>query len=199
MRVTRKTVTTAPVLEPVTLSETKTFLNVDFNDEDTLITSLIKAGRQYIETTYNVALITQTVLFTLERFPQTKETSDPLALIEPVIKPVQSVRFIEYYDGANQVQTLSGANYELIRDDYGWPQIHRAYNAIWPETYRRTDAVTVSLFAGYGAAVSTVPEPVRLALLVWIKFMYDNREDMPVKPYVRTSDMLLKNYFGHDL
>lgn len=199
MRVTRKTLVTAPTVEPVTLAEAKTFANIDANDEDALINSLIKAARQYVETTYNVALITQTWDFFLDRFPQYVETSDPKALIEPVIKPLIQVRSIIYYDGANQEQNVNGVDFEVVANDYGWPQIHRAYNVTWPETYVRQDAVKVRVDAGFGPTAASVPEPVKLGMLVFIKFLFDNREDMPVKPYVRTADLLLKNYFGHDL
>ena len=199
MRITRKTLISAPAIEPLTLSDTKAFINVASTDDDALITSLIKAARQHVEATYNIALISQTWDFVLDEFPQYKETEDPDALIEPLIKPVQSVTSISYYNAANALTTLSASTYELVANGYGWPQIRRAYNELWPETYDRSDAVKVRLIAGYGAAAADVPEPIKIALLVFVKFLYDNREDMPVKPYVRTTDLLLKNYFAHDI
>ena len=199
MRVTRKTLVTAPAIEPLVLTDVKNFINVSGTDDDTLITSLIKAARQHIETTYNVALISQTWDFTLGRFPQYVETVDPQALIEPVIKPLQSVTSISYYDGANSLQTLSAAVYEVVKNDYSWPYIRQAYNQFWPETYDRTDAVTVRVVAGYGATAADVPEPIKIALQMFVKYLYDNREDMPIKPYVRAVDLLVKNYLGHDL
>ena len=199
MRITRKTLVTAPAIEPLALADVKNFINVSGTDDDTLITSLIKAARQHIETTYNVALISQTWDFTLGRFPQYVETVDPQALIEPVIKPLQSVTSISYYDGANSLQTLSAAVYEVVKNDYSWPYIRQAYNQFWPETYDRTDAVTVRVVAGYGATAADVPEPIKIALQMFVKYLYDNREDMPIKPYVRAVDLLVKNYLGHDL
>lgn len=199
MRVVRKTLVSAPAVEPLVLADVKNFINVSHTDDDALITSLIKAARQHVEQTYNVALINQTWDFTLDEFPQYKETSDPDALIEPLIKPVSSVTNITYYDAANVLQTLSASAYELVANNYGWPYIRRAYNNFWPETYDRTDAVKVRIVAGYGASGANVPEPVKIGMSMFVKFMYDNREDMPVRPYVRTMDLLLNNHFGHDL
>lgn len=199
MRIVRKTLVSAPAVEPLVLADVKNFINVSHTDDDALITSLIKAARQHVEQTYNVALINQTWDFTLDEFPQYKETSDPDALIEPLIKPVSSVTSITYYDAANVLQTLSASAYELVANNYGWPYIRRAYNNFWPETYDRTDAVKVRIVAGYGASGANVPEPVKIGMSMFVKFMYDNREDMPVRPYVRTMDLLLNNHFGHDL
>lgn len=199
MRIVRKTLVSAPAVEPLVLADVKNFINVSHTDDDALITSLIKAARQHVEQTYNVALINQTWDFTLDEFPQYKETSDPDALIEPLIKPVSSVTSITYYDAANVLQTLSASAYELVANNYGWPYIRRAYNNFWPETYDRTDAVKVRIVAGHGASGANVPEPVKIGMSMFVKFMYDNREDMPVRPYVRTMDLLLNNHFGHDL
>lgn len=199
MRIVRKTLITPPASEPLVLADVKNFINVSSTDDDALITSLIKAARQHVEATYNVSLINQTYDFVLDEFPQYKETQDPEALIEPLIKPVGSVTSITYYNEANALQTLSASTYELVANGYGWPYIRRAYNQFWPETYDRTDAVKVRVVAGYGATAADVPEPIKIALLTFVKFLYDNREDMPVKPYVRTTDLLLNNFFGHDL
>jgi peptide/nickel transport system permease protein len=53
--------TTAPASEPITLTEAKAHLRVDFDDDDTLITAMIAAARGYVEEHCNRALLTQTV------------------------------------------------------------------------------------------------------------------------------------------
>jgi uncharacterized phiE125 gp8 family phage protein len=203
MRITRKTLVTAPALEPLALNETKDFINVSGSDDDTLISNLIKAARQYVEQNYNVAMITSTWDFTMERFPQWKHTEDPHSLIEPMILPVQSITSITYYDANNDLQTLSASAYEAQLDNDRFPAIWRAYEQLWPETYVRRDAVKIRLVAGYGATAASVPEPVRVALLMFVKFLFDNREDMPINknivPYPRAVEMLLRNFYYNDI
>lgn len=202
MKIFRKTLVTAPATEPISLSDTKDFINVSGTDDDTIVTNLIKAARQYVEQNYNVGLITQTWDFVLERFPQYKHTSDVDSLIEPMIFPVQSITSITYYDANNVLQTLPASSYEAQLNDIRFPSIWRAYNELWPEAYVRRDAVKVRLVAGYGTA-SDVPEPVKVALLMFVKFLFDNREDMPINknvvPYPRAVEMLLRNFYANDI
>ena len=52
--------------EPVTLAEAKAWLRVDYTDDDTLITSMIKSARQSIEHFTNRALVIKTVSLNAE-------------------------------------------------------------------------------------------------------------------------------------
>ena len=47
--------------EPITTAEAKTYLEVDFTDDDTLIASLITTAREYIESYCNVSLTAKTI------------------------------------------------------------------------------------------------------------------------------------------
>lgn len=47
----------ADVVEPVTLAEAKTWLKVDYTDEDAMITDMITSARQAIEAYTNLALV----------------------------------------------------------------------------------------------------------------------------------------------
>jgi uncharacterized phiE125 gp8 family phage protein len=49
---------TGPAIEPISLAETKTFLRVEHDDEDQLITALIAGARSHIEAQTQTALIT---------------------------------------------------------------------------------------------------------------------------------------------
>ena len=73
-------IVTVPVsVEPITLADAKTFIRVDYTDEDTLISGLISRARSYAEMVTGRALATQTVqeIFTIER-PQGGELSGTL-------------------------------------------------------------------------------------------------------------------------
>src|SRR5689334_10750978 len=54
-------VITPPSSEPITLSNVKDWLNIDFSSKDTLISSLITRARSYAETVTGRALATQQI------------------------------------------------------------------------------------------------------------------------------------------
>lgn len=58
----RISVTEGSITEPVTAAEAKTWLRVDYSDDDTLITGMIKSARQSIEQFTNLALVDKSVL-----------------------------------------------------------------------------------------------------------------------------------------
>ena len=52
----------APAVEPITLTEAKAYMKVDYTNDDTLIEDvLIPSARQMVEKMLNKALITQTL------------------------------------------------------------------------------------------------------------------------------------------
>lgn len=52
-----KKVTVAPDTEPVTLAEAKLYMNVDYSEKDTIITSLITAARQLLEDKFDLGIV----------------------------------------------------------------------------------------------------------------------------------------------
>lgn len=159
--------TVAPAAEPLTLAEAKAHLRVDSTSEDALITTLITVARQSAETFTRRALITQTWALKFDAFPD--EITVPLP-------PLQSVTSIGYVDSDGAAQTLATSGYQVNTDTQPG-RIKPAYGARWPATRADTyGAVTVTFVAGYGAAGSAVPEPIRQAMLMQIGHMFERRE-----------------------
>lgn len=158
-------VTTAPALEPVTLTEMKLDMRVDCSDDDALITSLIVAARQACEDYEHRAYVTQTITAKLDYLP-TK-------IILP--KPrLQSVTSVTYTDSGGDVQTLSSALYQV--STYREPgEVVIAYNANYPGNRDYTDSVTIVYKAGYGDAASNVPDITKTAIKLMCAHLYDNR------------------------
>lgn len=159
---------TAPAVEPVTLTEAKAHLRVDGTDEDTFITSLIVAAREYCEKYSNRACITQTWYLWLDSFP----CSDSISLPLP---PLQSVASIKYYDTDNAESTISNGDYFV--DPVSEPgRISLAYGKRWPGiVLRPVNGVCIEFVCGYGLAVA-VPQGIKQAILLLVGHWYGNRE-----------------------
>lgn len=154
---------TAPTHEPVTLIEAKDHLRVDHADDDALISALIVAARQWCEEYTGRQFMTSTWDWTLDEFASLFSVPRP---------PLQSVTSVKYLDSDGVEQTLVSTAYRV--DAISEPgRIALDYDQSWPSTYSVLNAVTVRFVAGY----TTVPEPIRQAVLIMVGELYENRED----------------------
>lgn len=161
---------TAPAVEPVTTTEAKSQLRVDFTDDDTLIAALITAARQMVENITRRALVTQTWDLFLDAFPGER-------FIEIPLPPLQSITSVTYYDDADVVTTFASTSYYVdtkrepgrivLRDDASWPSA----------TLRGANGVAVRFVAGYGLAVA-VPQAIKQATLLIVGDLYEHRENV---------------------
>lgn len=155
-------VITAPVLEPVTLSEAKLHLRVDTTTDDTLITALIAAARETIEERVGMALLTQTRDAYAPAFPAETVLTLPYG-------PLQSVTGVYYTETDSSSElTFAAASYLsqtwrnaiVLKSGYAWP----------------TDAtMRVRYVCGYTSA-GLIPQRLRQALLLLVGHWYENRE-----------------------
>jgi uncharacterized phiE125 gp8 family phage protein len=175
------TVVTAPAGEPLTVDETKLFIRDDaIADQDDVVEMLISAARQFAEQELGRYLITQTLDFSIDRFPCNENQKndsrryDGLAPYAILLPPLQSVTSITYVDLAGATQTLAVDQYQV--DAKSRPaRILPAYGVFWPSTREQPNAITVRFVAGYGTA-EQVPQCVKQWMLLKIKAGYDNRD-----------------------
>lgn len=161
--------TVAPSASLVTLTEAKLHCRIDGPDEDVLLGALVKAAHDHIDGYSGVlgrALLTQTWRQDFDAF------SDTMRL---PVGNLLAVSSITYYDSTNAQQTLASSVYTGFSDTFG-PYVTRKPGQVWPGTYTRPDAVSVTWTAGYGPAASDVPAPVKQAALLLIGHWYANRE-----------------------
>ena len=160
--------TVAPTSMPVSLTEAKAHLRVDHDDQDDLITAQIKAATAYLDGYSGIlgrALIIQTWQQDFAGF------ADRLAF---PISPVTAIVSVAYFDAGNMQQTLDADVHDLFADARG------AYVALrprqsWPVTFNRTDAVSITFTAGFGAATD-VPDPIRQAILLIVQRLFDGAD-----------------------
>jgi len=163
---------TAPTVEPLTATEAKAHLRVDYSTDDTLIASLIVAAREYVEQITGRALLTQTWDLFLDRFSG-REIDIPCS-------PLISVTSVKYIDTAGSEQTLSTDDYTVRTYSSHYGEVGLNFDADWPSTRRIEDAVYIRFVAGYGATSASVPQAIRQAMLMLVGHWYENRESVVI-------------------
>jgi len=168
---------TAPE-EIITVDEVSEFIRAEFSDsEETIIESLITASRLMCEEYLFRKIGVQTVEFRDCCFP---------GRISPIILPAPliSVTSIKYLDMDNAEQTLDASEY-LVSDSA--PGMITPVNS-WPSTSNSRDSLRVTFDTGYSAPGESprlsedLPETIRVAMLMQIADMYENREAQVEKP-----------------
>jgi uncharacterized phiE125 gp8 family phage protein len=162
----------------VTWEEADQQLRLDASEDDRVfVESLIAAATELLDGrrgTLGKALLTQTWRQDFSGFADCPGSGSGTGLRLP-LEPVASVSSVTYYDGDNVSQTLSADVWRLLVDA-GGPYLARKPDQVWPATYARVDAVSVTFVAGYGAAAD-VPKPIRQAILLYVGAWYENREE----------------------
>lgn len=184
--------TVPPATEPVTLDEAKLHLRVESSvtSDDTLITALIQAAREYVENRTGRGLITQTrecyfdsypgeriAGYWWDRFPVhiRRAYFQPLSTEEIRLPgaPFQSLTSISYTDTAGATQTLD-PSYYVVDDSVEPVRLALAYGKAWPATLAQANSVSATYIIGYGTA-SAVPESIKAAMKLIIGDLYDSR------------------------
>mgnify|MGYP001608735830 FL=1 len=141
---------------------------------DPLLTMLIKSARAAAETELHRYLITQTLDAYFDAFPAYEDDEDYTIKLPPL----SSVTSITYVDTDGATQTLSASGY-LVDAKSEPARITPAYGESWPSTREQNNAVIVRFVGGYGSA-SAVPQCIRNWMLIRIKTLYDNRDQIVV-------------------
>lgn len=167
---------TAPTAEPITLGEAKSHLRLTSTDtaEDDLISSLIVAAREHVETYTNRALLTQTWYWKADGFPC---GGAPIVLPRPPLVSITSISYVDQ-NGATQTWAAGSTGYQLVKPagpKAQYARIAPSYGVWYPTTRCQPEAVTVEYVCGYGDETN-VPESIKHAMKLLIGHWYENRE-----------------------
>lgn len=190
------TIVTPPATEPVSVSEVKRHLRVDWGDDDADITDMVSSARQWLERKLNRALITQTLRATFD-LPNVSSAYGvvgglvglpPRLAFDLPYAPLQSVTTVELETDIEQWHTLTLDNPPSVNGNYrvdtdhepGRVWLHASSISLWAPTWDwigvRAPRVRVTYTAGYGDTSSTVPYPIRNAIKRAAAHLYENRE-----------------------
>lgn len=164
------TLVTGPATEPVTLAEVKEQIRLDIDEDDALLRRLMISARVWVEGQTKRALVSQT-------WDQKIDYDWPYRAWIPHIRfeknPVQSVTSITYQTGASPSPSLSASDYIAVTREHG-SYVAPAYGVTWPTVRTIPEAITVRFVAGY----TSVPEPLKHAIMLLVAHWYENREVM---------------------
>lgn len=165
----------APASEPVTLAEMKIHLHMDADvtTEDALITGLIKASREYVESVTGRALGTQEWYAYLDSFPVDEN------YIKLPFGSLQSVTSFKYRDQTGVETTLQANTHYLVDLSSDPGRVVLPYAGSWPSfTPYTVNPITIEYVCGYDADEDTgpVPESLKAAIKLYVADMYENRE-----------------------
>ena len=156
---------TAPTLEPVTVSELKTFARIDNDSEDTLLGQFITAARVGAERYLGRALIEQSIIYSLDYWPANR-----ISLPRPPLISVTEVRTLDEDDTET---VYASSNYYKILES---AELVIRQSATQPEnTSRDVGGFQIEYKAGYGDEASDVPEGIRQAISLWAASIYETR------------------------
>lgn len=172
-------IVTPPAAEPITLDEARHYLRVDHNLEDSVVSGMIVAAREWCETFTGRALITQTLRRRLDAFP---------AHGEAIYLPgghVQSVTSLTYTAPDGTPAAMLDSAFEIDAWSPNSGSFLRLAPGItsWPLAREGTNQVHVLYVAGFGASGAQVPAVIVNAMRLHLGWSYANRESTSREPF----------------
>jgi uncharacterized phiE125 gp8 family phage protein len=158
---------TDAITEVVTLAEIKTFLRIDGNDFDNILTPFIKVSRQIGEKITGREFVEKEFKTYLDYFPSSNYCG-----IELRKSKLKSITSIQYYDENDTLQTLDANDY-YFTDSPEYSSIYLKKDKSFPNTYDKKQAVIITFKADY----PNRPEAIKQACLSICSYLFENSGD----------------------
>lgn len=163
--------TSGPAQEPLTLADLKAHLRIDSNAEDVLLGSLLLTSRLHIEAALDIALITQTWMLVLDRWPAGAALDIPMS-------PLQAVTGV-------RVKASTAATINVPSTSYLVDIASRPPRLVWngearPDPGIKAGGIEIDFTAGFGADGASVPAPLKHAILLLTAHWYEHRDPVEI-------------------
>lgn len=151
----------APLSEPLDLAEVKNHLRVTITNDDALISALMVAARERVESYLSRALITQTWLMTIDQWPIILDRFPRSDVMDLPFAPLQAVDSVTYVAVTQTTQTWSPSLYTV--DTQTEPgRLMPAYQQVFPPILYVPNAIQVQYASGYATAFTSTPNAANL-------------------------------------
>ena len=165
---------TSPAVEPVTVAEAKAHLRVDVSDDDTYIGTLITAAREWCEQYLDRTLVNTQWVMRFDSFPP--DGTQDIELPRPPMSMAGTTTAVSltFTSETGGTQAYSTNSFRVDRNSTPGA-VKTLYGQTWPPHLMDDNAVSVTWWAGYGSAGSSVPAAVRHAILMLVGILYEKR------------------------
>ena len=165
---------TPPAVEPVTVAEAKAHLRVDVSDDDTYIGTLITAAREWCEQYLDRTLVNTQWVMRFDSFPP--DGTQDIELPRPPMSLAGTTTAVSltFTSETGGTQAYSTSSFRVDRNSTPGA-VKTLYGQTWPPHLMDDNAVSVTWWAGYGSAGSSVPAAVRHAILMVVGILYEKR------------------------
>jgi hypothetical protein len=173
-------IVTGPSIEPISRVEAREHLRLDDDVDDSQVRAYITASRMWAENYTGRTFINTTfaqhldgyIDATPEPYWEGMKTGPSLSTnvseIELAATPAKSVTNVKYYTDSDSESTWAASNYYVdIHGDVG--RIVLRDGGTFPSDIRAANGIKVTFI--------NVPEPIRMAILQYMSFMYEHRGD----------------------
>lgn len=179
-----------PAQEPIPLQEMKAHSVIEAADDEALMSGFIIAARRAVENFTHRAMLTKTLVYKIDRFPDFSEQ-----VIELPGGKLQAITSIQYVDTAGATQTWAASNY-IADTEWETGRIALAFEKTWPTVREWHLPVTITYTAGFGVDPADVPEELRTAIKMLAAELYEHREESIVGAPVASVSLNAKMLAG---
>ncbi len=166
---------TSPAVEPVTVAEAKAHLRVDNSNSDTEIAAMVTAAREWCEQYLDRSLVSTQWVMRFDSFPP--DGTQDIELPRPPMSlagTTTAVALTFTYENGTTA-TYSTASYRVDRSSTPGA-VKTLYGQTWPPHLMDDNAISVTWWAGYGSAGSSVLATIRHAILLLVGHWYESRQ-----------------------
>jgi uncharacterized phiE125 gp8 family phage protein len=176
------TLLTAPSVEPLTWAEVKAFLRLDSDAEQSLGNTFIMTARQLVENYTGRALISQRWRMSLDAWPRPVQQSSysttacvvnmfTQRVFLPKI-PVLAVESVKVFAANGTSVTIPATAYsvDLISGKLAFLE-----SAVLVDPSKSVGGIEIDFSAGYGTSASSIPMPLKQAMLVLVALSFEER------------------------
>jgi uncharacterized phiE125 gp8 family phage protein len=157
-----------PAGEPLTLAESKAYLRLDDEAEDTLVTTLITAARLHVEGVTGRALMAQSWRLVLDQWPESRVVNLPVA-------PLVSLTSITAYDADGTGHDIALAQF-LPETAAAPARLMLPSLVAGMPALRERMGIEIDYVAGFGSEAEDVPADIRQALLRLVAYWFEHRD-----------------------